>query len=155
MDWLEIACKNLALKGILDRLPNSAPGIRELRIQSAKLNRMIMSPPWKGGAPTPSGALSAALSGLSGKSEFSIKKYNKAQGEFAAKVGEQARKVQTMADKCFKQWFRQSGHLLTNAEFQQWKVKFNEAIRGAVDRMQKQITDGVAASLTQRKGQSK
>ena len=129
--WLELICKGWALSRILDRLPPEVPDIRELRIQNEKLIRMLADPPWKDKMLT---------------SDLSIKKYKKEQGKFALKVGEQAKKVRAMTDKSFKLWFRQSKPF-SNAQFREWRQKFDAAIAQSADKMQRQVTDNVLKQM--------
>src|SRR5713226_8146208 len=94
--WLELSCKAHVLGGILDTLPSDFPGIRELRIQNAKLQRMLTKPGDKGGTPIWMKILGGG----------SLKKAAKWQRKLAARVGRQARKVHSMDERGFKEWLR-------------------------------------------------
>lgn len=158
--WLDLVCKTTVFKGVLDALPNHLPFIRELRIQNEKLNRMLMSPPWKGGPPSAERPIDLIIFGDDGKPfraqghsrrhEWSVKKYNKAKGKYAAKVGAQAKKVQKLADQSFKQYFRQTKQITTNAEFRHWKAKFEDVINHSADRMQNQVSSAAVKFMGQR-----
>ncbi len=50
--WLELLYKSFVLECFLVTLPSDFPGIRELRIQNSKLQRMLVKPSDRGGAPT-------------------------------------------------------------------------------------------------------
>lgn len=127
--WLELSCRAFVLGRILDEMPANFPGIRELRIQNVKLQRMLVKPGAKGKASWGQKILGGG----------SLKKINKQQGRLAAKVGQQARKVQSMAETGFKKWFREDNRLVSNAEFQQWKKRFDAAIDSEAKKIRKQI----------------
>ncbi len=127
--WLELRCRAFVLGNVLAALPDDLPNMRELRIQSAKLQRMLNEPPMMR-------TLQKILAGGSSK------KLRKEQGRHAAKIGQQIRKVNTMAEKSFKGWLRQRGK--SNKQFRDWKAQFDIAVDQSAKRFQKQVLDKVA-----------
>jgi len=123
--WVDLTCRCFCLQSILGVLPPDFPSVRELRIQNAKLQRMVMAKEEYTG-------LRHILGG------GSVKKAKKLEGKRAAQVGEQARKVRILSDKSFKEFLRQN-RSITNKEFQDWKAKFESAMDGQVAKIKKQV----------------
>jgi truncated hemoglobin YjbI len=138
---LEIACEAFVLKRVLEVMPPEFPNLRELRIQNEKLSRIVYKHRRVGDRT----ALAAGLRALAGASD---KKERKRQGEHDARVGRQRMKVKSLATQSFKEWLRQRKPV-TNAEFRDWKRKFDEGMAESVKRTQKQITDTVVSQLAQ------
>lgn len=118
---------------LLSLLPEDFPDIRQLRIQNVKLQRMLSE--WTAKIST-----GKAIGG------GSLKKAEKKQASHAIRIGHQINKVNTLADKSFKEWFRRAG-TLTNKQFQTWKRKFNASLTADGKRMQKQISSGMTDRL--------
>jgi hypothetical protein len=132
--WLDLTCECFIWQNLLPLMPADFPAVRELRIQNAKLQRMLM--------PT------RQRDEYEGMRQFlggaSVKKARKREGKHDAEVGQQAKKVKALAEQSFKQWLRKS-NLMTNKEFQEWKRKFYIGMDESVKGMKKRIKQRRAA----------
>lgn len=116
---LELKCESLIVDNWFAKLSSRIAGTREVRIQAAKLNRLL------GQADLPQRALGD-----------STKKSRKRQGKLAAKIGQQSRKMRSTVDSCLREAVRQDalqqGIPFSNAEFQEWRQSVNKALKAQV-----------------------
>jgi len=111
--WAAWSFESVARDMILEKAPSSFPRIRELRIQIAKLQRMIRQRPDKGDLPTGTSL-----------------QVRKRLGKDAVRVGQQVRKVRAMTDKSYKEWMQRKG--FPSAAYRQWKKTFDGKLAKAL-----------------------
>jgi hypothetical protein len=128
--YVELTCELIFFQRILNVMPSDFPLHRELVIQNAKLQRMLLNPP----------ATSQQI-----MSSGSLKKWKKLYGQYFAKCGRQAKRVRSMTEKAFKEGLRREwplhGKVFTNREFRDWKLKFDHAMSAQVKRLAKELSD--------------
>jgi len=122
---LDVSIEAFVIQQVVNPLPPT-PLRRELLIQNGKLLRMTMQP--------------ERLAGVS-------KKMKKRRAKRAKEIGQQKKKVDELADKCFKDYLRQVNASLTNAEYREWRAKFDSGMRDRKDEMKKQVFEAGIAAL--------
>lgn len=121
--WSELSYRTYVLGHILAQLPSDLLSMREARIQTHKLSRLLDKhfAQYKGLK-----GLEAGLGALAGTSE---RKRKKAEGKEAQLAGAQAKNVHIQCDKLFKESFRTTnGQKLTKAEYRVWRKQFDRGI---------------------------
>jgi hypothetical protein len=135
--WVEVSFESYFLGRLLSAMPNDLPSIREARIQTGKLSRMVEANHGR------HKNIEAGLRILAGGS---LKKLDKEQGKRAQLAGQQARKVRSLCDKVFKEVLRLHNPRLTNAEYRQWRARFDadvaESSRNFVKEVMEKVSKG-------------
>jgi hypothetical protein len=137
--WIDLTNESFILSRILDLMPTNIASLRELRIQNAKLLRMLLDPREKD-------RYTAAHRLLAGGS---LKKFKKREGKHAQRIGQQAKKVRVMSDRFFKEFLRRDNKELSNAEYRTWRAKFDAAIAQQTAKYKKRLSDEVTRRLGQ------
>jgi hypothetical protein len=131
--WLESISRTIVLENMLALAPpHVARLVRELRIQNAKLKRIL-------GEKHPAfrdGTIKQIQAGTASR-----KKARKTEGQHMELVGQQTRKVNLLVEKSFKAWLRKTNPKLTNAEFREWRTKFDSAIEIGVQNLMRQVRE--------------
>jgi hypothetical protein len=133
-----MSCESCVLRCAINLMPADFPSIRELRIQSNKLLRLVLE------SPHPKELKPNRLLTEGSKKE------RKRQGKHDALCGEQYRKVKQLFDKAAKEQLRKSKPM-TNAEFQVWIRTFYSAVSKAAEAMQKSIANKMIAQMSMAK----
>src|ERR1700722_12876486 len=95
--WWELIYRHRVWHSLLLRVSDELPDIRNIRIQSDKLRRLLSKDP------VPHASPSKILAG-----KVSTKKYRKKHLHHSQQVAEQQRKLEKMVMKCFKEWLRKT-----------------------------------------------
>jgi hypothetical protein len=111
-------------------LPKDFPGVRELIIQTDKLKRMVRENPKRLSSGTSSSA-----------------KARKESGKRAEMVFSQHRRVRSLVEQSFKEFFRQQDPKITNKQFQQWRGGFDRGIKQFADDLIRETDKIVLGSL--------
>jgi hypothetical protein len=138
--WFNVTWEAFIFRHIISIMGDDFPSVRELRIQAAKLDRMLSKPLY----PDAREVIYRMLGG-------GHKKTRKLEGQRAARIGEQAKKLRQLMEQSFKTWLRQQNPQLTNAQFQAWKQSFYEGVKistvGAKQRFDRQMKELAAANV--------
>lgn len=129
-EWFDLTYQTNTLLKAIALLPDS-PSKRSLHIQAHKLYRLLT-------------AKDAQVKVLGGGS---LKKIRKRIGQRAATIGHQARVVRELTDKYFKEILRQGNPRLTNAEYREWKAKFDSAMTESTKQVRLVVTQKVENTL--------
>jgi len=128
---MDMVGKTLVLKQIIILMPADFPSHRELQIQSAKLLRLIDKRP----DIDPDHTLG----------EGSLKKFHKVRGQHDAACARQARILDSMIEKSFREWLRKEwekdGKPYSKKAFQEWKTSFNKGLTEGIATMKKLAAD--------------
>src|SRR5579872_1011153 len=136
--WGELSYEAFALRRILEALPSNLPSIRDAQIQCGKLDRMLTDENKQ------SRVIDEGTRALGGGS---IKKWKKKQAKRAKLVGQQIRTVRALSDKVFKESLRKGNPQLSNAEFRDWRMKFDSALSQSKRKFIKDLMERVASRL--------
>jgi hypothetical protein len=110
--------KAYSLRRMFEILPADFPSARELRIQNAKLERLLI-------IPHHGFTVEAALGSSNKKNLKRIAKHHK-------RVREQERKLFSLLESSFKIWLRKNKPNLTNKDFSEWKKKYYQSLDQSV-----------------------
>ena len=123
---------------MLTQFPDDFPYLREIKIQNGKLMRMLIN--------------EVKLFGARSVLSRSPKKLAKERGEYVARIGKQAKLVEDLLFKGFKEGFRAHGKPATNAQFQEFRAVFQRDFnKWAQDFKQKAIAEVAGMGLTPKK----
>jgi hypothetical protein len=146
-DWAEMSYEAFMHGSILSAAPNDLPSIRDARIQSNKLVRMLTEQTHQTNY---FGEGGKALGGSS------LKKWNKRRGKIAKQIGQQAGKARALYGKVLKEIWRRKNPALTNAEYKTWRKTVDSTISNHVKRLtsdfMKTATETAIKNLTQGSG---
>lgn len=116
--YLELQMKAFNLRRMFEILPADFPSARELRIQNAKLERLLIIPHHG----------FTALAALGGSSKKNLKRTAKHH----KRVREQERKLFSLLESSFKIWLRKNKPKFSNKDFSEWKKKYYQSLDQSV-----------------------
>lgn len=135
--WMDLWYRSAVYESLFAIMPPDFPKLRELRIQNQKLQRLLEGVydedgPWR---------ILAGGGNILRKNE----------GVRSARAGAQARKLQEMVVRSFKEWirsdFQRRNQKFTNKTFRDWRISWDKAMKKGVVQMKEKV----AAALAEKK----
>jgi hypothetical protein len=130
--WMDEHCHAFILESIINVLPPEFPNLRELKIQIAKWQRLLLAP------------REVRAFHLLGMRPSAVKKWRKEEGHRDARALQQGKNVKRLLEDSFKQYLKDewpmNGTRYTNKRFAEWRAKMHKGIGQSKDRMKVEVS---------------